>query len=61
LEKGFVGSDLFRSACSANSDFLDDSIFDGNIDFDGRGNVGHIAFFKSIRGRDRIFEPVDMP
>jgi hypothetical protein len=61
LEEGFVGGDLLRSACGANGDFLDDSIFYGNIDFDGRGNVGHVAFFKSIKGRDGVVEPVDMP
>jgi hypothetical protein len=61
LEESFVGSNFFRSACGANSDFLDDSIFHGNIDFDGGGNVGHISFFKSIKGRDRVVELVDMP
>jgi hypothetical protein len=61
LEEGFVGGDFFRSACGANGGFIDDSIFYGNIDFDGRGNVGHISFFKSIRGRDRVVEPVYMP
>jgi hypothetical protein len=35
--------------------------FYGNSDFDGGGNVDHIAFFKSIRGRDRVVKPVDMP
>jgi hypothetical protein len=61
LEEGFVGSDFFRSACGSNGDFLDDSMFDENINFDGRGNVGHIAFFKRIKGRDRVVELVDMP
>jgi hypothetical protein len=51
LEEGFIGSDLLRSACGTNGDFLDDSIFYGNINFDGRGNVGHVAFFKSIKGK----------
>ena len=54
LEEGFIGSDLLRSESGANDDFLDDSIFYGNINFDGRGNVGHMAFFKSTRGRDRV-------
>jgi hypothetical protein len=37
------------------------AIFDGNVDFDGQGNVGHVAFFKRIRGRNGVVEPVDMP
>jgi hypothetical protein len=49
LEEGFIGGDFLRSACGANGDLLDDSIFDGNVDFDGWGNVGHVAFFKRIR------------
>jgi hypothetical protein len=32
-----------------------------NINFDSGGNVGHVAFFKSIVGRDRVGEPVYMP
>ena len=35
--------------------------FYGNVDFDGRGNVGHVAFFKSIWGMNGVFEPVDRP
>ena len=61
FEEGYVGGDFFRSACGANGDFLDDSIFYGNVDFDGRGNVGHVTFFKSIRGRNGFVELVDMP
>jgi hypothetical protein len=61
LEEGFIGGDFLRSASGASGDFLDDSMFDGNIDFDGQGNVGHVAFFKRIRGRNGVVEPVDMP
>jgi hypothetical protein len=61
LEEGFIGGDFLRSECGANGDFLYDSIFDGNIDFDGGGNVGHISFFKSIRGMDGFVELIDMP
>jgi hypothetical protein len=61
LEEGFIGGDFSRSACGANGDFLDDSIFYGNIDFDGGGDVGHISFFKSIGGRDGVVELVNMP
>jgi hypothetical protein len=61
LEEGFIGGDFLKSASGANGDFLNNSIFDGNIDFDGGGDVGHIAFFKSIRGREGVVEPVDMP
>jgi hypothetical protein len=45
----------------ANGDFLYDSWFNGNVNFDSGGNVGHVAFFKSIGGRDRVVEPVYMP
>jgi hypothetical protein len=61
LEEIFVGYDLFRRACGANGDFLYDSKFDGNIDFDHGGNVSHVTFFKSIGGRDRIIELIYMP
>jgi hypothetical protein len=61
LEEGFVGGDFLRNTCSTNGDFLYNSISDGNIGFDGRGNVGHVAFLKSIRGRDGVAELVDMP
>jgi hypothetical protein len=50
-----------RSASSSNGDFFDDSMFSGNVDFDCGGNVGHITFFKSIRGRNGIFEPIYRP
>jgi hypothetical protein len=61
LEESFVGGDFLRSACATNGDFLYDSISDGNINFDGRGNVGHVSFLKCIRGRDGVVESVDMP
>jgi hypothetical protein len=60
LEEGYVGDDFFMRSCSANGDFFYDSGFDGNVDFDGGGNIGHIAFFESIRGRDRVFETIYM-
>jgi hypothetical protein len=50
-----------RSASGFNGDFLNDAVFYGNVDFNGRGNVGHVAFFKSIRGRNGVLEPVDRP
>ena len=61
MEEIFVGYEFFRGACGANGDFLDDARFDGNIDFDSGGNVGHVAFFKIVGGRDRVVEPVYMP
>jgi hypothetical protein len=61
LEEGFLGSDFLRSASSANGDFLDDSIFYGNIDFNGRGNVCHVSFLKRITSWDGVVEPVDIP
>jgi hypothetical protein len=36
-------------------------MFNGNVDFDGGGNVGHITFFKSIRGRNGIVELIYRP
>jgi hypothetical protein len=35
--------------------------FYGNVDFDDWGNVGHVSFFKRIRGRNGVVELVDMP
>jgi hypothetical protein len=61
LEEGFICDDFLRSSSSSNGDFFDDAIFDGNVDFNGWGNVGHVSFFKSIRGRNGVFEPVDRP
>jgi hypothetical protein len=61
LEEGFIWGDFLRSASGSNDDFFDDAIFNGNVDFDGGGNVSHITFFKSIRGRNGIFEPIDRP
>jgi hypothetical protein len=34
---------------------------DGNIYFDGWGNIGHISFLESVGGRDRVIEPIYMP
>ena len=59
MEEGFICGDFLRSASSSNDDFFDDAIFNGNVDFDGGGNVGHVALFERIRGRNGIFEPID--
>jgi hypothetical protein len=56
LEESFVSYEFFRRACGTNGDFLYDSRFDGNIDFDSGGNVSHVSLFKSVGGRDRIIE-----
>jgi len=61
LEESFAGGDFFKRACDANGDFLYNPRFNGNIDFDGGGNIGHITFFKSVRGRDRVIEPIYRP
>jgi hypothetical protein len=61
LEERFVSDEFFRGAYGANGDFLCDARFDGNINFDSGGNVGHISFLKSVEGRDRVIEPVYMP
>jgi hypothetical protein len=61
LEESFVSNEFFRRACSTDGDFFYEARFDGNINFDGGGNVVHIAFFKSIGGRDRVIKPIYMP
>jgi hypothetical protein len=61
LKDIFISNDLFRVACDANGDFLYDAKFNGNVSLDCGGDVGHVAFFKSIEDRDRVFEPVNMP
>ena len=38
-----------------------DSQFDGNVDFDDGGDIGHVSLFKIIWGRDRVFELVYIP
>jgi hypothetical protein len=40
--------EFFRGVCDANGDFFYDSLFNGNVNFDGGGDVGHVSFFKSI-------------
>jgi hypothetical protein len=60
LKESFVSCEFFRGACNTNGDFFYDSRFDGNINFDSGVNVGRVAFFKSIGGRDRVFELVYM-
>ena len=60
-EKGFVGRDFLRSASCSNDDFFDDAWFNGDVDFDGGGNVSQISFFKSVGGRNGIVEPIDRP
>jgi hypothetical protein len=61
LKERFVSCEFLRGACDTNGDFLYDPWFDENVNFDSGGNIGHAAFFKSIRGRDRVVEPVYMP
>jgi hypothetical protein len=56
-----VSCEFLRGSCSSNGDFFYDSQFDGNVDFDGGGDIGHVAFFKSIWGRDRVVELVYIP
>jgi hypothetical protein len=61
LEEGFVCGNLLRGASGSDDDFFDDTTFDGNVDFDGGGNIGHITLLKSVRGGNRILEPIDSP
>jgi hypothetical protein len=61
LKESFVSYEFLRGACDTNGDFFYDPWFDGNVDFDGGGNVEHVTFFKRIEGRDRFVEPVYMP
>jgi hypothetical protein len=61
LKEGFVSNDFFRGACSANGDLFYDSWFNGNVNFDFGGDVGHVSFFKIFGGKNMVFEPVNMP
>jgi hypothetical protein len=60
-ERDIYKNKFFRGACGANGDFFYDSLFNGNVNFDGGGDVGNVSFFKSIWGRDRVVELVYMP
>jgi hypothetical protein len=60
-ERDLIRNDFYRGACITNGDFFYDVRFNGNVNFDDGGYVGHVAFFKSIGGRDRVFDPVNMP
>jgi hypothetical protein len=61
LKKRFVSCDFLRGACSANGDFLYDSRFDGSVNFDSGGDIGHVSLFQRIEGRDRVIEPIYIP
>jgi len=61
MKQRFVSYEFLRGECDANGDFFYHSWFDGNVDFDGGGDIGHVSFFKSIEGKDRVVEPVYMP
>jgi hypothetical protein len=61
LKERFVSCEFLGGTCGVNGDFLYDFWFDGNVDFDSGGNVGHVSFFKSIGGRDRVIEAIYMP
>jgi hypothetical protein len=61
MKESFVSYEFFRGSCNANGDLFYDPWFDGNVNFDSGGNIGHVSFFKSIRGMDRVVEPVYMP
>jgi hypothetical protein len=58
-KRACVCGDFLRSACSPNDDFFEDSRFNGNVDFDGRGNISQVTFLESVRGRNWIVEPID--
>jgi hypothetical protein len=61
LKEVFVSNDLFRGACNANGELFYDAWFDVNFNFYYGRDVGHVSFFKSIRGRDRVVELVNVP
>jgi hypothetical protein len=60
MKERFISNDFLRRVCGANGDFFYDSWLNGNVNFDGGGDVLQIAFLKSIWGRDRVVEPVYM-
>jgi hypothetical protein len=61
LKEIFVSCEFLRGACDVNGDLFYNSWFDGNVDFNGGGYIGHVSFFKSIWGRDRVVELVYIP
>jgi hypothetical protein len=61
MKESFVSFGFLKGAYDTNGDFFYDSRFDGNVDFGSGGDIDHVAFFKSGRGRDRGVEPVYMP
>jgi hypothetical protein len=61
LKESFVRNDFFRGAYSTHGDVFYDAWFNGNVNFDCGGYLGHVSFFKIIGGRDGVFEPVNMP
>jgi hypothetical protein len=61
LKESFISNDFCRGACGTNGDLFYDVWLNVNVNFDCGGDVGHVSFFKSIEGRDRVFELVNMP
>jgi hypothetical protein len=61
LKESFVSNDLFRGACGTYGDLFYNVWFNGNVNFDSGGDIGHVPLFKIMGGRDRIFEPVNVP
>jgi hypothetical protein len=61
LKESFIRYEFLRGACGSNGDFFYDSLFDGNVNLDSGGDIGHVSFFKRIWGKDRVVEPVYMP
>jgi hypothetical protein len=61
LKESFVRSGFFKGACNANGYFFYNSRFNGNVDFYGGGDVGHVVIFKIIWDKDRVIELVYMP
>jgi len=59
-KKSLVRKDFFR-ACNVEDDVFINAWFDGNFHLDDRGNIGHVPFFKIIKGMDFIFEPICVP
>ena len=53
-----VSLNLFRGAMGAQGDILFYPWFVRNVNFNGRRDISHIAFFKSVKCKDGVFEPI---
>jgi len=46
-KSGLLCKEFFWGACDSEDDEFDNDWFDGNVQFYGWGNIGHVIFLKS--------------